>query len=115
MKIKKPSVKGMKNCGYLGHFAQDKYIEQGHNFSGKISYDSKSSIKGPEIKSLKRVKDLSEAPMASEDVFGQMERSRQAEEDRQENMRRLRDYKEKEKMYGAEAEKRLAMRRKLRG
>jgi len=37
MKIKKPSLKGMKNCEYLQHFCQDKYIEQGHNFSGKIS------------------------------------------------------------------------------
>ncbi len=34
MKIKKPSLKGMKNTGYLGHFAQDEYIQQGHNFSG---------------------------------------------------------------------------------
>jgi hypothetical protein len=34
MKIKKPSLKGMKNTKYLGHFAQDKYIQQGHNFSG---------------------------------------------------------------------------------
>jgi len=35
MKIKKPSLKGMKNYGYLGHFVQDKYIQSGHNFSGK--------------------------------------------------------------------------------
>ena len=35
MKIKRPSLKGMKNCGYLGHFAQDKYIQKGHNFSGR--------------------------------------------------------------------------------
>lgn len=34
MKIKKPSLKGVKNCGYLGHFAQDQYLEKGHNFSG---------------------------------------------------------------------------------
>lgn len=36
MKIKKPSLKGMKNTGYLGHFAQDEYIQQGHNFSGQV-------------------------------------------------------------------------------
>jgi hypothetical protein len=35
MKIKRPSLKGMKNCEYLGHFAQDKYIQKGHNFSGR--------------------------------------------------------------------------------
>lgn len=29
--IKKPSLKGMSNMGYLGHFAQDKYIQMGHN------------------------------------------------------------------------------------
>lgn len=33
MKIKRPSLKDMKNCEYLGHFAQDKYIQQGHNDS----------------------------------------------------------------------------------
>lgn len=35
MKLKKPSLSGMKNCEYLGHFAQDKFIQQGHNDSGK--------------------------------------------------------------------------------
>ena len=40
MKIKKPSLKGMKNCGYLGHFAQDKYMEKGHNLSGKVLISS---------------------------------------------------------------------------
>jgi hypothetical protein len=44
MKIKKPSLTGMKNCEYLGHFAQDKFIQQGHNDSGKVRYlmDNKS-------------------------------------------------------------------------
>lgn len=32
-KIKRPSVKGMQNTGYLGHFSQDKYIQKGHNLS----------------------------------------------------------------------------------
>jgi chromosome segregation ATPase len=36
MKIKKPSLKGMKNTKYLGHFAQDKYMEKGHNLSGRF-------------------------------------------------------------------------------
>ena len=36
MKIKRPSLKGMKHTKYLGHFAQDKYIQQGHNFSGRF-------------------------------------------------------------------------------
>lgn len=36
MKIKKPSLKGMKHTKYLGHFAQDKYIRDGHNFSGSM-------------------------------------------------------------------------------
>jgi hypothetical protein len=36
MKIKKPSLKGMKHTKYLGHFAQDKYIEKGHNLSGVL-------------------------------------------------------------------------------
>lgn len=36
MKIKQPSLKGMKNTSYLGHFAQDEFIKQGHNFSGRV-------------------------------------------------------------------------------
>ena len=32
MGIKKPSLKGMNHCGYLGHFAQDKFVQMGHNF-----------------------------------------------------------------------------------
>lgn len=36
---KKPSVKGMANMGYLGHFAQDKFIQQGHNDSGSAFED----------------------------------------------------------------------------
>lgn len=34
--MKKPSIKGMKNTKYLGHFCNDKYIQKGHNDSGKI-------------------------------------------------------------------------------
>lgn len=36
MQIKRPSLKGMKNTKYLGHFAQDKYMEKGHNLSGQF-------------------------------------------------------------------------------
>ena len=36
MEIKRPSLKGQKNMGYLGHFAQDKYIQKGHNLSGQF-------------------------------------------------------------------------------
>lgn len=32
--MKKPSVKGMSNMGYLGHFANDKWLEKGHNDVG---------------------------------------------------------------------------------
>lgn len=32
MKIKKPSLKGMKNTEYLGRFQKDEFIQQGHNF-----------------------------------------------------------------------------------
>lgn len=40
MSIKKPSLKGMANTKYLGHFAQDKYIQQGHNFSGSLCIEN---------------------------------------------------------------------------
>lgn len=33
--IKRPSVRGMKNMEYLGHFAQDKYLKMGHNDTGE--------------------------------------------------------------------------------
>ncbi len=39
MKIVKPSLKGMANTKYLGHFAQDKYIQQGHNDDGKVTVE----------------------------------------------------------------------------
>ena len=29
--IKRPSLKGMKNTGYLGRFSKDKFLQQGHN------------------------------------------------------------------------------------
>lgn len=37
MKIKQPSLKGMKNTSYLGHFAKDEFIQKGHNFSGRVT------------------------------------------------------------------------------
>lgn len=36
MKAKKPSLRGMRNCDYLGHFRKDKYISEGHNTSGGV-------------------------------------------------------------------------------
>lgn len=39
MKIKKPSVKGMKNVGYLGRFQKDKFIQDGHNTGPKTPRD----------------------------------------------------------------------------
>lgn len=35
MKIKKPSVRGMKHVGYLGRFQKDKFIQDGHNTTPK--------------------------------------------------------------------------------
>jgi len=34
--MKKPSLKGMKNCEYLGRFSKDEFIQQGHNSFGAI-------------------------------------------------------------------------------
>jgi hypothetical protein len=46
--VKKPSLKGEANYGYLGHFAQDKFIQQGHNDDGKITYEREEKrIPGP--------------------------------------------------------------------
>lgn len=36
MEIKRPSLKGQKNIGYLGHFSQEKYLQKGHNLSGQF-------------------------------------------------------------------------------
>ncbi len=46
MKIKKPSLKGMKNTEYLGHFKEDKYIQDGHNFSGGMLRDAVNAFAG---------------------------------------------------------------------
>lgn len=66
MKIKRPSLRGMKNCEYLGHFAQDKYIQKGHNFSGR-----------PDLKKSKRRSPdeliISEDSEVSSDSDGQSE------------------------------------------
>lgn len=43
MKIKKPSLKGIKNTKYLGHFAKDEYIQKGHNFSGRPQLNQEPS------------------------------------------------------------------------
>lgn len=43
MKIKRPSLKGIKNTKYLGHFAQDKYIHKGHNLSGVFNVSRQPS------------------------------------------------------------------------
>lgn len=37
MKNSKPSLKGMKHVGYLGHFAKDKHIQRGHNSNGVVT------------------------------------------------------------------------------
>lgn len=47
MKCKKPSLKGKPLYGHLGHFSQDKYIQQGHNDSGKVQIKYAGTV--PEI------------------------------------------------------------------
>lgn len=54
--MKRPSLKGMKHFEYLGHFAQDKYIQMGHNESeDRDDDDPNKSIReeaDEEVKSL---------------------------------------------------------------
>lgn len=45
MKTKKPTMKGEPNCGYLGHFAQDKYLEKGHNSNGVVHLGPSKYVK----------------------------------------------------------------------
>lgn len=40
MKLKRPSLSEMQNTGYLGHFAKDKFLQQGHNDSGTVELDN---------------------------------------------------------------------------
>jgi len=62
MKIKKPSLKGVKSCEYLGHFAQDKYIQAGHNdlivddseMPFAVMKDDSSAIRGAETKTFRK-------------------------------------------------------------
>ena len=44
MDIKKPSIKGGSNYGYLGHFSQDKFIQQGHNESGDMPISKRPTM-----------------------------------------------------------------------
>lgn len=45
--MKKPSVSGKPNFGYLGHFKKDKFLQQGHNTSSsrdeivRVLFDSR--------------------------------------------------------------------------
>jgi hypothetical protein len=59
-KMKRLSVKGMKNMKYLGHFAQDKYMHKGHNLSGV--YDFGSAVFGDSRQREKVLKDISQDP-----------------------------------------------------
>lgn len=49
MKMKRPSVKGMSNMEYLGHFAQDKYIQEGHNTSARPGIAQGGPIPGLQL------------------------------------------------------------------
>ncbi len=40
--MKKPSLKGMQNTKYLGHFAQDKFLAKGHNSNGFVRLEKRS-------------------------------------------------------------------------
>lgn len=101
MKVKKPSLKGQGNCGYLGHFAKDKYLCEGHNTSGKVSLKAMSSG------------DYEDAPMASEHLYEKMAAQKQAEEDRADYERKKARSKMPES-YSEEADKRLQMRKRMK-
>lgn len=69
MKIKKPSVKGMKNTGYLGHFAKDKYMAEGHNTNAVMRMKEKYGMQYSSEEERQRAFDQLEAmvgPKASE-------------------------------------------------
>lgn len=52
--MKKPSIKGMKNTEYLGHFKKDKHIQSGHNTSGKPYSAPYYFQKGPDKETLEQ-------------------------------------------------------------
>lgn len=100
MKVKKPSLGGTKNCGYLGHFAKDKYMAEGHNTSLKVK-----------LADLQKA--YENAPMASEHYYERLARQKSADEDRAEYERKKANSKALEQ-YSEEADKRLMLRKKLK-
>ena len=46
VKIVKPSVRGMSNMGYLGHFAQDRFIQAGHNTNTEYGPNDPRKVPG---------------------------------------------------------------------
>ncbi len=40
MKVKRPSLKGKKGYGYLGHFKQDKVVRAGHNWAWSSLFEN---------------------------------------------------------------------------
>lgn len=114
MKIKKPSLKGMKNCGYLGHFAQDKYMEQGHNYSGTPKLTDEEEKKRQEYLNAPMAWDIAEKKRRAEKKW--------REEIQPENKRIMEKNKaelaaeeaEKERRYGMEADLRLVRRQAIK-
>lgn len=104
MKIKKPSLKGIPNTGYLGHFAMDKYIEKGHNFSGNPGMTDEE----------KKRKEYEDAPMAYDaaEKYRRQEAEWKAgakEREREERKRRM-ERAIRELKYGREADFREVIR-----
>jgi hypothetical protein len=69
MKIKKPSLKGIANTAYLGHFASDQHIQKGHNYSGKAYMsDPMSGVKSSELAA------MNDSSSSSDDEFEEVVR-----------------------------------------
>lgn len=58
--MKKPSVKGMSNMGYLGRFANDKWLAKGHNDigNGEAPLEADSGVDSDKSLNNKKDKDV---------------------------------------------------------
>lgn len=88
MKIKKPSLKGIKNCEYLGHFAQDKYLEQGHNFSGRESLAEGGARRAKYRQKIKESLEKGESP----EIRFDKPVEKMSPEEKSENARQYKEY-----------------------
>lgn len=88
MKIKKPSLSGIKNIEYLGHFSQDQFLEKGHNLSGKESLQKSGERRQKYRQAIREALAKGETP----EIKFDKPIEKMTQEERSENARQYKEY-----------------------